>query len=655
MNTLKIFILLLMVSLPAMAGEPISGSSTKDDRPMQAADMRTLLNTFTALAEEQIEGVQRTLKILSVTEEAGSNDWDALKSLLTEFSKSEINSAAVWYARTDGRYYTVEKGLTDQNLSDRPYFPRLLAGDNVVGDLVISKSTGKRTAIIAVPIWKDGKVIGALGASISLDEVSRKLQEKMALPRDMVFYALDAKGQTSLHRESNLLFAFPSDMSSKTLRDAVREMLSKQEGIVRYDFHGERIVVFKRSQLTGWVFAIGVVSGGPSEAAGNEMPPILSELEKEIALRLNKMDADLAIAAKGLSETDLHGPEARKILHDLCLSASYAVDCAAVDSSGRMLTVEPREYRKFEGVDISSQEQVIRLHKSKKPVFSQVIRTVEGFDAVDIEHPVFSSEGRLMGSVSLLIRPEVLLSGVAAPLVQGLPLDVWAMQRDGRILYDPDEEEIGRMLFDDPIYKPFPQLTSLGMKISQENSGRGSYEFLGAGMKKPAKKEAYWSTVGLYDTEWRLVVTHTLAEDGPDGPNAKRDLAELGVKFYEESLRALAGDRELKEALSIDDRKKIHDIFRKFVSEQYGIYAIQWIDGLGINRYGYPEENSPVNFDFHSMKTPSSKYILKALSDKTESSFEAPLAEGKEGQFFMVPVSKGDVYLGMIYMIRLKP
>jgi len=168
----------------------------------------------------------------------------------------------------------------------------------------------------------------------------------------------------------------------------------------------------------------------------------------------------------------------------------------------------------------------------------------------------------------------------------------------------------------------------------------------------PAKKEAYWSTVSLYDTEWRLVVTHTLAEEGLD---AKRDLAELGVKSYEESLRALAGDGQLKEALSLDDRKKIRDIFRKFLEEHYGIYAIQWVDGNGINRYGYPEENSPVNFDFHSMKTPSSKHILKALSAKTESSFEAPLAEGKEGQFFMVPVSKGDSYLGMVYMIRLKP
>lgn len=650
MNTLKILILLLMASSPAMAGETTPVVCSKDDGSMQVADMRIILNTFTALAEEHIEGIQRSLKILSVTEEARSGQWDAMKGLLSELNKSGINPASVWYARTDGHYYTVEKGLTDQDISDRPYFSRLMAGDNVVGDLVISMSTGKRAAVIAVPIRKDGKVIGALGVSISADEVSRKLQERMAPSKDMVFYAIDAKGQTSLHRESSRLFAFPSDMGSKTLRDAVNEMLSKQEGVVRYDFHGEKIVFFKRSQLTGWVFAIGVVAG--AGAAGNEMPPILSELEKEITLILSKMDADLAVAAEGLSETGLHSPEARKILHDLCRSAPYRVDCAAVDSSGRMLTVEPEEYRRFEGANISKQEQVIRLRESKKRVFSKVIRTVEGFDAVDIEHPVFSPKGKFAGSVSLLIRPESLLSGVAAPLVQGLPVDVWAMQKDGRIIYDPDEEEVGRMLFDDPIYKPFPQLLSLGMTISKERSGSGSYEFLGSGLKKPVKKEAYWTTVGLYDTEWRLVVTHTLAEDGS---YAKRDLAELGVKSSEESLRYLTGDEALKEALSSNDGKRIRGIFKKFAAEHYGIYAIQWVDALGINRYGYPEENSTINFDFHSLKTPSSKYILKALSEKMESSFEAPLAEGKKGLFFMIPVHKGDAYLGMVYMVRLKP
>ena len=199
------------------------------------------------------------------------------------------------------------------------------------------------------------------------------------------------------------------------------------------------------------------------------------------------------------------------MLGDLCRSYPYAVDCAVVDQNGRMVLVEPAEYTVFEGRDISAQEQIIRLRESKKPVLSNVIKTVEGIDAVDLEHPVFSSQGEFAGSVSLLFRPESLLSYILAPVLQGMPAEAFVMQTDGRILYDADKKEVGRMLFDDPMYKPFPQLLALGTLISREKKGAGSYEFKQEGSEKLVKKDAHWATVGLHGTEWRLVVMHIRA------------------------------------------------------------------------------------------------------------------------------------------------
>ncbi len=89
-------------------------------------------------------------------------------------------------------------------------------------------------------------------------------------------------------------------------------------------------------------------------------------------------------------------------------------------------------------------------------------------------------------------------------------------------------------------------------------------------------------------------------------------------------------------------------------SHNKGLYSIQWLDSLGTNRYGYPEENSLINFDLKTLKTPSSKLMLQALSGKKEYTFDCPLMEGKAGTFFMVPVYEGEKYLGMIYTIRLK-
>jgi hypothetical protein len=640
--------LLFVLSLPAIAAE--ERSPVQEKTGVNTAELRLLLNSFVALGEGHLESVRHGLELIAATEEARSGEWEKMKGLLAEFGRSGIKAAAVWFMLPDGSYYTVEKGLTGLSLTDVSFFPRLMAGEEITGYLAFSKSTGKRSAIVAVPIKKNGKVIGALGTSLSVEDISRMIDEKMGLPENMIFYALDQKGQTSLHRVSAMLFAYPSDIGSKSLKKTVSEMLAKPEGVVTYDFYGERRVVFKKAPLTGWVFAIGVVTGIPGQPVA-QLPPILSDIEKEITARLGKMDEDIARVAKSFSGKDLRTAGKRKMLGDLCQHYPYAVDCSFVDRSGRMVLVEPVEYAKFEGSDIISQEQVIRLQKTKKPVLSSAFRAVEGFDAVDMEYPVFSPAGEFEGSVSMLMRPETMLAAIISPVVHGMPVDVWLMRKDGRILYDPDKAEVGLMLFEDPMYKPYPQLLALGTLIAKERIGTGSYEFLGAGLKKPVMKDAYWTTVGLHGTEWRLVAIHVRAGHAL---SSREDLERLRKVPYGDALRTLAKNVKMTKAMSGNDQAKIRDIFRHFYWAYNVLYSVEWLDAAGTNRYGYPEENSLINLDMKTVKTASAKPMLKALLSRKETTFDSPLVEGKTGTFFMVPVYEGRSYLGMIYTILLK-
>jgi hypothetical protein len=639
---------LLLLSLPATGAE--KRSPVQDKTGVSTAELRLLLNSFAALGEAHVESVVRGLELISATEEARSGEWEKMRGLLAEFKGSGIEAAAVWFMLPDGSYYTVEKGSTGLNLSDRPYFPRLMGGEEITGDLVLSKSTGKRSAIVAVPVRKNGRIIGALGTSLSAEGISRMIDKEMGLPENMIFYALDQKGQTSLHRESALLFAYPSDMGSRSLTKTVGEMLTEPEGMVTYDFYGERRVVFKKTHLTGWVFAIGVVTGKPGQPVA-EVPPILKDIGKEITAELDIMDKDVAGVAKSLSGVDVRTAETKKMLGDLCRRYSYAVDCAVVDRNGGMVLVEPAEYAKFEKSDISSQEQVIRLQKTKKPVLSNVFKAVEGFEAVDLEHPVFSAAGEFEGSVSMLLRPEVMLSHILTPVLQGLPVEAFVMQPDGRILYDQDKEEVGRMLFTDDMYKPFPQLLALGTLISRERTGAGSYDFKQKGSEKLIRKDAHWTTVGLHGTEWRLVVMHARAGHAL---SSGMPAAAEGNASSDAALRTLAKNAELKKALAGNEQAEIRNIFRHYYSTHNDVYSIEWLDTGGTNRYGYPEENSLINIDMKTAKTASAKPMLKALSDRKETTFDSPLVEGKTGTFFMVPVYEGRNYLGMIYTILPK-
>jgi hypothetical protein len=220
---------------------------------------RIVLNAFRGLVEDHLEGVRGGLKALAAIEDARSGDWERIKAPLGQFSQSIPTDAAMWFAKSDGSYFTVQAGGAAKTLKDRDYFPTLLAGQDVEGSLVISKSTGARSVIVAAPILSGGKVIGALGASISSENLSNLVHDNLGLPSDVIFYALNAQGQTALHGMQNLIFEFPSDMGDESLKSAVKKILTETEGSESYTFRGSpRTVLFEKSRIPGWAFVLGV-------------------------------------------------------------------------------------------------------------------------------------------------------------------------------------------------------------------------------------------------------------------------------------------------------------------------------------------------------------------------------------------------------------
>jgi hypothetical protein len=110
-----------------------------------------------------------------------------------------------------------------------------------------------------VPVKNGGEVVGALGASVYLDDFSDVLVQELQLPDDMVFYAVNDQGYIALHSDTQRIMQKAADLGSSTFSQAVDEMLSKKEGNATYEFGGmSETVVFKTSPLTNWCFALGL-------------------------------------------------------------------------------------------------------------------------------------------------------------------------------------------------------------------------------------------------------------------------------------------------------------------------------------------------------------------------------------------------------------
>jgi len=254
---------------------------------------------------------------------------------------------------------------------------------------------------------------------------------------------------------------------------------------------------------------------------------MMSALEKargSITTVLFSINKDLSVAARRLSKVDVKGEDARRILSGLCKGRDYVVDCAVIDPAGKMIVVEPEEFKKYEGTDVSKQAHIIKFLGDKRPVFSEVFLSVEGIEVVDFIYPVFSDKGEFLGGVSMLVRQQALTGDIIAPLVKGIPCKAWVMQKDGLIVYDPDPNQIGRNIFTDKLFQPFEDLVSFSETVSKARDGAGSYDFYAKGLqdKTIVKKYATWDTVSLYGNQWRIIVMEVdrpaIVINDPDKP-----------------------------------------------------------------------------------------------------------------------------------------
>ncbi|MBI2906451.1 MAG: cache domain-containing protein [Chloroflexi bacterium] len=202
-------------------------------------DTQIGVSALAALADSHIESYVVSMAALAATREVQSGDWGAMRPLLEKVARPETaakvgrpeNAAAVWYVLPDGSYFTVEQGKQSANISDRPYFPRLMARNIITGDLVVSRSTGRKSAVVAVPVVKDGKVVGGLGSSVFLEDLSATLRQELGLPDNMVFYAVTDRNEVALHSDTAMIMAASPALAKN--------------------------VEWRASPLTGWRFALG--------------------------------------------------------------------------------------------------------------------------------------------------------------------------------------------------------------------------------------------------------------------------------------------------------------------------------------------------------------------------------------------------------------
>jgi ABC-type amino acid transport substrate-binding protein len=227
----------------------------KGETPATAAQggvpAKTLLSALSSLVGTRMHGISAALEALALTSDVRSGDWERVRPLLVRL-ESDHPEARFWYARPDGSYYTTVDNLTSANIRDRPYFPVVLGGKTSIGTVVLSRTTGKDTAIIVVPVTAGGQVTQILGTSVYCDSLGDALAPSLPLPDGYYFFILDSSGNTVLDSLPDRTFSLAGDPA------ALAALQARDEGEVSYRFEGaSHRAVFTTEGVTGWKVAIG--------------------------------------------------------------------------------------------------------------------------------------------------------------------------------------------------------------------------------------------------------------------------------------------------------------------------------------------------------------------------------------------------------------
>jgi hypothetical protein len=482
-----------------------SAYAAEADKNMQTAVPKTTLNVASNYLDTVMMDTLASLELIASTPEAKNGDWKGIKRYLKQLEA--VTPGVYFYVLPDGNYYSIALDYTNLNLSNRGYFKSLFAGNPVMGFPIYSRSSGKKSALMAAPITKDGKVTGALGASVFLDELHDRLNREFALPDEYTWFVLNSEGMMMLDNDSDFIFMNALKQGSESLHDAVSEALKNKSGPVQYALDSLRHGYYQKlPNMEWWIFLAKIE--GAKQATPPQLKLSIDRFVPDLQSRLNSIDGSLAALIKKSRMDVKKESEIRGLLNALLDENPDIVEASFVDAKGVMRQIEPREYKNFENTDISSQEHVKAMLKKPEPLLSSGFTAVEHFTAVVISRPLYDSNKAFSGSVNLVIRPELLVDSLLKKTTIPDDYELWIMQPDGMIIYDQDRGEIGRMLFSDPIYKDYGNLLKLSKKIVAAPAGEGSYIYLAPESNEKAIKNAIWQSVKLHNREWRVVLAY---------------------------------------------------------------------------------------------------------------------------------------------------
>ncbi len=175
--------------------------------------------------------------------------------LLAQINKKHSDFVLIFVTNASGKQIARSDGKTQfDDLSDRDYIKTALSSKKtVVSDVIISKTTGKPAAVIAVPIFNENNQLqGVLGGTLDLAVID-EMRNKIKIGETGYAFVTDKQGQILVHPDQKM----KEERTNVSDMEVVKRALSGEAGAISYEYGGEKVFgSYTAVPITGWAVVV---------------------------------------------------------------------------------------------------------------------------------------------------------------------------------------------------------------------------------------------------------------------------------------------------------------------------------------------------------------------------------------------------------------
>lgn len=142
-----------------------------------------------------------------------------------------------------------------------------------------------------------------------------------------------------------------------------------------------------------------------------------------------------------------------------------------------------------------------------KPTMSSGMVVGDATQGVLISRPAVVDD--TIGAAVAIIIPDQFCKEIISPILAEADTMCLVMQADGTILYATHPSELEHIP-PEHILTEFPTFRDVKTEMQTQKSGHTIYEFWHSSPDEPRAREAFWETISLHGTEWRVLIADAI-------------------------------------------------------------------------------------------------------------------------------------------------